>query len=205
MSLVLYFIVAFVLSFLGSLPIGLITLTITQKTIEKGKQSGFMIASGATIIEFVYTYIALISLEFFTENTAIGNYIKLFSMIIFFGLGGYFLFKKSAVKIQSASTYDYFDFLRGLIVGMMNMLIIPFWIFLAIWLMSNGMLFDEDSSIISFSLGSAIGAFLAFLLYIWFSGFITKKVKAINQYTNKAIGVLFIGLALFQVFHLLYT
>jgi hypothetical protein len=43
------------------------------------------------------------------------------------------------------------------------MLIIPFWIFLGIWLGSNGILFENKSIIFVFSIGAAIGAFLAFL------------------------------------------
>ena len=83
MTLIVYFFVAFILSFLGSIPIGLITLTIAQKTIQNGRRSGLMVALGATIMEFVYTFIALLSLEFFTQNTAIGNYIKTFALVLF--------------------------------------------------------------------------------------------------------------------------
>ncbi len=199
MDLIYYFFIALILSLLGSLPIGIITLTIIQKTIEKGNQSGLMISLGATIMEFVYTYIALISLDLFTKNLAIGNYIKIFAIVIFFLLGTYYFFKKTSPKLKQTSEYDYFDFLRGFVVGLMNMLIIPFWIFLGIWLKSNGMAFDDHTCILIFSLGAAIGAFLAFLAYIWFSGFISKKVKTINQYTNKVVGVLFLGLGVFQL------
>jgi hypothetical protein len=85
---------ALFLSFLGSLPIGLITLTITQKTIQNGRHSGLMIALGATIMEFVYAFIALLSLDLFTQNTSTRNYIKIFATAIFLALGFYFLWKK---------------------------------------------------------------------------------------------------------------
>jgi len=44
MDLAKYFIIAFILSALGTIPIGLITLTIAQKTIEKGKSAGWQIS-----------------------------------------------------------------------------------------------------------------------------------------------------------------
>ena len=199
MNLIFYFTIALVLSFLGSIPTGLITLTITQQTIEKGRQAGIMISLGAVIMEFIYTYIALISLEFFAEETIIGTYIKIFTIFLFTGLGIYFLIKKNNPEIEHSSSYDYFDFLRGIVVGMMNVLIIPFWIILGIWLQSNGILFEESSFIISFSLGSAIGALIAFLGYVWFSEWIVQKIKKINLYINKAIGILFLSLGMFQV------
>ncbi len=203
MSLLIYFTIALILSFLGSLPIGLITLTISQKTIEKGRKSGLLIASGALIMEFVYTYIALISLDIFTENTAIGNYIKTFATIVFFALGFYYLFKKSRTQNISAKDYDYFDFLRGIIVGMMNMLIIPYWIFFGLWLEANHLQFDRQACIIIFSAGAAIGAFIAFWLYILLSEFIIKKTKIIHRYTNKAVGILMLGLGVTQLIRLL--
>lgn len=203
MNIILYFIIALVLSFLGSLPIGLITLTITQKTIQNGRHSGLMIALGATVMEFVYTFIALLSLDFLTKNTAIGTYIKIFAIVVFLGMGIYYLLKKSNEKLKAAGEYNYFDFIRGFIVGMMNMLIVPFWIFLGIWLESNGILFENKSIIFIFSIGAAIGAFLAFLGYIFLSEYIVSKTKEINRYTKKAVGVLFLGLGIFQLYHFL--
>jgi len=203
MDLIFYFFVALVLSFLGSLPIGLITLTITQKTIEKGIQTGLLIALGASIMEFGYTYLALISLDLFTENMEFGSYIKIIAITLFMILGFYYFFKKPSSKLNPTSKYDYFDFLRGLVVGLMNVLILPFWIFVGIWLVSNGMEFKDQFCILAFSIGSTLGAFLAFLGYIWGSKLIEKKIATINQYTNKIVGVLFFGLGIFQVINLL--
>lgn len=203
MNIILYFLIALVLSFLGSLPIGLITLTITQKTIQNGRHSGLMIALGATVMEFVYTFIALLSLDLFTQNTSIGNYIKIFATVVFLVMGFYFLLKKNSEQLKTVGEYNYFDFLRGFIVGMMNMLIVPFWIFLGIWLEANGISFKNKSIIFVFSIGAAIGAFLAFLGYILLSEYIVSKTKEIDRYTNKAVGVLFLGLGLFQLYHFL--
>jgi len=201
--IILYFFIGLVLSFLGSIPIGLITLTITQRTLEKGRTSGLMIALGATIMEFVYTFVALISLDIFSKNDMIGQYIKMFATVVFLGMGLYYFFKKNTSDLKTTPTYDYFDFLRGIAVGAMNLLIVPFWIFLGLWLESNGYIFDNYSIITVFSIGSAIGALLMFLIYIWMSESIINKSKQIKKYTNKAVGVLFLGLGIFQLIQLL--
>lgn len=203
MSLLIYFFVALVLSFVGSLPIGLITLTIIQKTIEKGKRSGVLISLGALVMEFGYTFLALKSLELFSKNIDLGSYIKIFATTLFLILGIYYFFKKPATELKKTKKYDYFDFLRGVIVGFMNVLILPYWIFVGMWLESNGMLFTNQTDILTFSIGATLGAFLAFLAYIWFSKLIKNKIQTINQYTNKVVGVLFIGLGIFQLVNLL--
>ena len=199
MNLSVYFLVALVLSFLGTIPIGLITLTITQKTIKSGRNAGLMIALGATVMEFSYTFIALTLLDFFTKNTAISQYIKIAATVVFLTMGIYFLIKKSKSKIKTTSKeYNYMDFFRGVTVGMMNLLIIPFWIFLGIWLEAHGLLFERMRCVFSFSAGAAIGAFLAFLGYILLSEYIVTKTKTIDKYTNKAVGFLFLGLGVYQ-------
>ncbi len=202
MHLIFYFLVALILSFLGSLPIGLITLTITQKTIEKGMRAGLLIALGASVMEFGYTYLALMSLELFTENLAFESSIKIVAITVFMILAIYYYFKKPSSNLQPSSTYDYFDFFRGVVVGLMNVLILPFWIFLGIWLVSNGMDFNSQPYLLIFSFGATIGAFLAFLGYIWGSKLIEKKVVTLNQYTNKIVSVLFFGLGIFQLIQL---
>ena len=198
-----YFFVGFGLSFLGSLPIGLITLTIVQNTIQNGKKSGVMIALGATIMEFVYTFIALKSLDMFSENLQIGSTIKIVATIIFFILGIYFFTKPYSKDLKPVKEYNYFDFFRGFLVGLMNLLIVPFWVFIGIWLESNGIQFDNTYLIVNFSFASALGALLAFFLYIWFSGMISGKVATINRYTNKIVGTVFLGLGIFQLFQIL--
>lgn len=85
----------------------------------------------------------------------------------------------------------------------MNILIVPFWIFLGIWLKSNGMLFENQTDIFIFSVGAAIGALLAFFGYILLSEYIVTKIKEINQYTNKAVGLIFLGLGIFQLTQIL--
>ena len=150
-------------------------------------------------MEFVYTYIALVSLEFFMQNTSINQYIKGIAIVIFLSMGLYFLIKKSHGPITADTSYSYYDFFRGVLVGAMNMLIIPFWIFLAIWLESKGMHFDQQSTILSFCLGSTLGALLAFVGYIALSSWIVSRVQKVAQYTDKAVGILFLGLGVLQL------
>ena len=94
MSLTAYFFIAFIVSALGSMPIGMITLKIAEKSIHDGYRSGIMVSMGATVIEFLYTYIALVSMDFFIHEIRVNLYINLIAMMVFFALGFYHLFKK---------------------------------------------------------------------------------------------------------------
>ena len=190
------------LSFLGSLPIGLISITIVQQTIEKGRKAGFLLTLGASIMEFVYCYIALLGINLFSQNNQLLYQINLLATVVFGILGVYYLFKKTTSLSQKKVAYNYLDFFRGILVGAFNMLIIPFWVFIGLWLKSKGFNFDHSNQNLVFSLGATLGAGFAFIGYIYFSAFISKKIDSINHSINKIVGVLFIGLMFFQLFQI---
>jgi len=203
MDIVYYLVASVVISFLGTLPIGLITLTIAQRTITQGKNAGMKVALGATIMEFVYTFIAVKALDFFNENVQLNQSIKIASAILFLMVGLYLLFKKPKKEIEIKGKESYKNFIAGLIVGTMNFLIVPFWIFFGLLLESYGMVFENYSKLVVFSIGSALGALLGFILYIWFSALIKEKLTAVTKYTNKIFGILFLILSLVQFLQLI--
>ena len=199
MNLLTYFFIAFILSALGSMPIGMITLKIVEKTIHDGYRSGLMFSLGATVIEFLYTFIALASMDFFLDNVEANSFINTLAMVVFFGLGFYHLFKKTKTVLESEGAYNSFDFMKGIMLAAMNMLIIPFWIFLAIWLKNYDVEFSSNTQILVFSVGAGIGALMIFLLYTRLGKFIAQRIQKVALYTNKTVGVIFVLLGIYQL------
>jgi threonine/homoserine/homoserine lactone efflux protein len=199
MNLLTYFFIAFVLSALGSMPIGMITLKVAEKTIHDGYRSGVMISLGATVIEFSYTYIALVSMDFFIQNVGVNLYINLIAMMVFFTLGFYHLLRKTKTILDSDGEYKTSDFVKGIVLASMNMLIIPFWIFLAVWLKNYGFEFATTSQILIFSIGSALGALVIFLLYTRLGKLVVSKIQKVSYYTNRTVGLIFLLLAMYQL------
>lgn len=181
------------------MPTGLITVTVAQRTIEAGKKAGYMLSFGATVIEFIYTYIALYGLTFFQENVATNYYMQVFATVVFFAFGLYNFFKESQPPTTTSDNYDYFDFGRGILVAAMNILIIPFWLFIALWLSGYDMIFDSQANIIVFSIGSALGALAVFIGYAELGHYILARIGKIVKYTNKIVGVVFVILGIYQL------
>ncbi|MEO0775530.1 MAG: LysE family transporter [Bacteroidota bacterium] len=203
MSLFLYFWIAFGLSFIGSLPIGLITLNIVQRSIQKGKPAGMMMALGATVMECIYPYVALLSLDTLVENVVFDQSIQIVGTLVFFGMGVYYLRKESRPPLPVAQ-YDRRDFFRGVVVATMNVLVVPFWIFLALWLEANGIALKGQAVLVVFSLGAGLGALLAFGAYVWLSGWIMQRLVLINRYLDRVIGGIFLLLGLIQLLQLFF-
>ncbi|MEM9260358.1 MAG: LysE family transporter [Bacteroidota bacterium] len=205
MNSVLLFFIAFLISAVGTLPPGLITLTITQTTIKEGRRAGLQSALGATIPEFIYTYLALIGADFLLRNADISYYIQLASAILFFGLGIWFwlISPKSQKTTNTEVIPSRRFFQRGLAAGFFNFLIIPFWLFIIVWLRANGYVITKQAEFLLFATAGALGALCAFLLYLEIGGFILRKFRSVERHLNKAIGSIFLLLCAFQVWEVI--
>lgn len=202
MTLLSYFLVAFLLSAVGTIPIGIITLTIMQRTLEAGKKAGMAVAFGATIPEFFYTFIALFGLDFL-NNEAIQQHIKTVAVFIFFALAIYYFFKKTKPITLDKHKGNRRDMGRGFLAGMMNMLIIPFWILVGIWLQSYDYQLNTHTQLITFSIGAALGALFIFWLYVLLGSYILRRIGSFIQYTNRVIACFFLALGVYQLVQLL--
>ncbi len=198
MTLTATFIVALVLSFIGSMPTGLITLSIIQRTVEKGIKSGLMVSLGAVIPEFIYTAVALFMMQALAGDIPYNRWIQGGSAALFLFLGIYYFVKKP-VQRTAVGPHIYRDFVRGVVVGFLNMLIVPYWVFVVAWLQGNGYPLEAKGSIWIFSAGAALGAWMVFVLYTYGSQYLADRIGAVRQYTNKGVGAIFLGLALLQI------
>jgi threonine/homoserine/homoserine lactone efflux protein len=204
MNLLILFIIGIVLSAGGALPVGLINLSVAKRTINRGAKSGLMVALGASIIELLYTFIAVYFVDFLVRNEIISQFIQIAAFCIFLCLGIYYMLKKTKEVEQPIRKSKARDFVLGIGISSMNMLIIPYWMFLSFWLKSNGFEFSGFNSILILSLGSTLGAFLVFILYIKLGSLIVNKLHMVTVYSNKFLGILFFGLAIFQVIRYWY-
>ena len=195
------FFIAFGISLLGTIPIGLITIAITERSITKGFKYGLILGLGATVMEFVYTFISMSCLDTLTQNISIGRNIKIASLIIFIILAILFLSKKPQLKIKSIEPPGTLklEFVKGIGVGSMNFLIVPFWLFIGVWLKSNNIEVIGVGQISIFSIGAALGALIVFIGYGKLAHYISNKLEIVAKYTNKLVGAVFLILAIIQV------
>ena len=204
MNLVELFLFGVVFSTLGAVPPGLINLSVAERTMTRGFRPGVMVALGAALTQLLYTFIAVYFIDIIIKNAIITETINWAACFIFLGLGLFYLFKKSSSVKPSKTTSDSKHFGYGIAIAAMNMLIIPTWIFIAIWLKGNGFDFIAIKEILLISLGSGVGAMLVFIGYVRLSGYILKRMSSVVKYTNRFLGIIFISLAAYQIVRLLY-
>lgn len=205
LTLFIYFMLALLISGAGTLPPGLINLAIADRTIKRGFRSGLTMIAGAAITEFVYTFVPLFFIDRITRNPQIEYGLQIAVTVIFLILAAVYYFKKTEVILPpNMVSRKRRDFGYGLWMAAMNLLIIPYWVFISIWLGSNGFPIDTWAQILMCALGSTAGAGLVFFLYARLGKFIVKRSAEITRSINQIIAGLFLLLGLFQLGRLLF-
>ena len=203
MDLLHYFALAFAISAVGSIPPGLITLSILRRSVQTGRRDALWVSAGALIPEFVYTYVALVGYRYLQQHQFVEQQIQQLATVVFLAFGAYYLFKKRSTELALPSDKEdrvyATNFGRGFGVGMLNMLIIPFWVFVAGWLGRYEPDYSDTLFVFIFCLGAALGAGLVFWAYVELGNWLVQRLGRIDYYTNKAVGGIFLGLGLLQL------
>ena len=190
------------MSFVGSLPLGMINLTVAETAMRKGFRVAIPIAAGASLVELVQVLIAVKFAQFFSDNPQVETFIQWIAIVVFLGLGLYFLLKKPE-PMKTEPEQKSVGFFKGMLLASINVLAIPFWVFWGIKLGADGLLQSENLFLFLFALGSSLGTFLLLLTYAKLSVLIFQRLSRIQDLTGKIIGVIFLGLGLYQVMRMI--
>lgn len=204
-SYLLHIIVGFLLSFIGSLPLGIINMTVVDTAIRKSLKAGIVLGAGAALIELIQSFIAIKFTHLFVENPAVDFWFNIVALVVFVSLGIYYFFFVKAEKPateQEEGEKRMPPFFKGMLVSSLNVLVIPYWIFYGTYLSSNGWMNVELDFLISFCIGVMLGAFALFALYAKLGLYIINRAEYLMNWVNKFIAIVFFGFAAYQLWKL---
>src|SRR5688572_5925833 len=131
------FFLAFIFSFLGSIPPGTLNLTVLQLGLDKKINIAWRFAAAAALIEYPYAWLAVAFKNYITTSPVILDNFKLISAVVMITLG--------ALNIWSAQRPTVFTekfqesgFRRGIVLSILNPLAMPFWIAVTAYLSVQG-------------------------------------------------------------------
>ncbi len=202
MHYLIHFSLGFILSFLGSLPLGIINMTVAETTIRKGLFAGLLIATGASIIELIQAFVAIKFTHLFVGNPQLDFILNSVAILIFFSLAVYYFFfmkPKEQNRSPSSANKKMPLFYKGMLVSSMNVLVIPYWIFYGTYLSANGWLYSKIDFICIFCVGVMLGTFVLLLLYARLGLMVVNRAAQLTNYVNKFIGFVFLGFGVYQV------
>ncbi len=203
------FFTTLLISFIGSLPFGPINLVLIDLTINYRLRSAYGFALAAALVEIAQSFLALWGSSWLWQLIHQSIWIKLAGFVFFLILGMVFFFRKEKGNTLSIENSQKSFFLKGLVVAALNPQAIPFWVIVLTFL-SNASILDVTAEspilyIVSFNVGAAFGKLLALLLFGILSEYIMVRSSFIRHYINRIIGVILIGIGVFQGILLLFT
>lgn len=190
------------MAYLGLISPGMLNMNALKIRISSGKIESVKFALGASVIVFIQAGIALFFADYFGKNPKIIEVLKIAAVFVFFALGVFFflLSRKKIVSNSGSGSQNYF--MRGLAMSSVNMLAVPFYLGVSVYLVSVNKIIIEQPYIFLFVLGASIGSFLLFYTYIYFAKIIIKKVSFIATNINIILSILFFGLGFLTLIRL---
>ncbi len=160
MVLISTFLVGLLFSYLGSVPPGMINISVLQMSVQNKKGAALSFTTAAVLVEFIYAAIAVRFQIFLTENTSITGYFQLITASVLIIIGLVNLFKKRGGSLEPRKGEKRNAFKRGILISLANPLVIPFWLAVTAYLHSMNWIILVDSAFWLYISGISTGTFL---------------------------------------------
>lgn len=192
-------------SFIGTLPPGVISITVMDTAGRKSLRDGLIVAGAASFVEFFQATAALLFSSLIATSPIMQQIIKYGAIPLFILFGLYNVLKKSSAHIpaERQTSSHTRNIAKGLFVGATNVLVIPFWIFWSAYCASNGWINYKLPTVLCFAAGVTAGTFLALALYAKLGKTITSRSNLMEKWGKKVLGVVFIGIGVYQLVRVL--
>jgi len=198
-------IVAFVVSYIGSIPPGTINVSVMQLAILKRRRAAIYFALAASIVEFVYTGITVQFHIFLDSNEVISFYFQVITSLALIGLGLSNIFSKStseSIKVDTRLTGRH-GFLRGLILGLLNPMTVPFWLAITTYLENDYLIKVDGFGFWAYLIGLSTGTF-CLLLTVNALGSRFSKIADNRFLVHRVPGMLLMSLGIYFMSKLLF-
>ncbi len=201
---------AFIIGICASAVPGPILVLVIQKTVSKGRMSGFAAGMGACLVDTIFSVIAIFAWAFaskFVEDNE--NLILIVGGVIVTVLGIFMLFSNPLNKVKNDNpkkTLGFWDFLQSMIMGFSNpgaiFLMFALFAFFGIGTSTQG-----DWRVAPIILSVCLGAVCYWFLLTWLFSHVFKKVKMrsiiwISRISGTfviVLGIAFLGEGVFQL------
>lgn len=197
MEVFLTFAIAFCLSFVGTIPPGTLSLSIIQLGLNHRVNVAWRMALAAALIEYPYAWIAIEFEAFITQSLDLTSSFHLITGLVMVLLGILNLWS-SAKPTGFTQRFEASGFRKGVVLGLLNPLAIPFWMAMTAYLKNHGWVDLSDKfEVHAYLLGVSTGTLVLFMLLAYLAKSVVSHFKT-NGFLQKTPGVLLILLGLYS-------
>ncbi len=171
MGAAINFLVGYLAAFIGLIPPGLLNMTAAKIGVKQGRKPALIFSLGVLFVVCIQTGIGLLFARYLERHPEIVAILQKVALGIFLALTFYFfvLAKDSRREVpQGVKRSKTNRFLYGVLLGTLNVLPIPYWVYISISFGAFGWFFFDPAIIGWAILGSGLGTFSMLMLYIYF-------------------------------------
>lgn len=167
-------IISFFCSIAGSLTPGTINLSVLQSALNGQAKVGRRMAFAAGLMEYFYAGMAIYFEALINQQLSAFGWFKLVAAIVLLVLGGSALLPRKGMEKRATTMTG--GFRKGLLLGLLNPLAMPFWIGIIAYLKSMGWIrLNNWFEIHLFLLGVSLGVISLLLIVTYTAESIQRK------------------------------
>jgi threonine/homoserine/homoserine lactone efflux protein len=187
---------------LGYIPPGNINLTAAQITLNKGLKQAYYFIISFSLVEMIFTFVMMRFVEWFATSLNLDRIIDIAMIFVFLVLG--VITWRSRKEMPNTDTSNKDSVKYGILLGIINPMQIPYWLFLGTYMISHEWINTGNISLAVFSVGSGIGAGVVLYGFARFAKYIQEKFTLSSYVINKSIAILFFLLSAYHIIKVVY-
>jgi len=206
MQVIYTILLGLIISLLGQLPLGTISMTATQIAVQENFPNAWKYSAGIALIEMLYLRLVLSCMQWIISHQLIFMIFNWITIALFAALGIVSLIaarKQEKEKKALLLNYPLNRFLLGLSMSALNPAQIPFWFIWTGYFVNQGLLKSGFAEFNLFTLGSGVGTLGGLIIYMYGGNWLVKKMNTSNRTLNKLMGIIFIIAAFAQLYRVL--
>ncbi len=199
--------IGWLLSFLGQLPLGTMSITATQIAVQENFRRAWLYAAGVTVVEMVYLRVVLSGVDWIMKHRIFFAVLGWLTVVVFLVLGILsFLAARTQAENKKALLLDnnINRFWLGLSMSLLNPAQIPFWFIWSSYFLDIKLIGSDAMEFNVFTIGAGLGTLCGLFVYMYGGNWLITKMKTSNKTLNKVMGIIFIVAALAQLYRMLY-
>jgi hypothetical protein len=198
-------IVGFIVSFVGSIPLGYLNIVGFETYNSLGLESLLLYLLGVVTIEAVVIYFTLIFARTLVQNTRLMKVIDVLGIffLLFLAYSFYAHSQKATIEKSYISAYiAYSPFLMGVLLSSLNFLQLPFWTAWNLYLLNNNYIRVANLRLkMCYLVGTIVGTFSGMIAFVTILQAISKNTTGLASYLMPVVvPSIFVLLALFQLY-----
>jgi threonine/homoserine/homoserine lactone efflux protein len=189
----------FLISLLGSLPLGYLNVIGLQILLEQGNLSVVSFILGIVAIEFFVLKIVSFAAHWLVGQKKLLMVIDIFTILFLGSIAWYFISNDKNFNLSQLQLAKH-PFLLGVLLNSLNAIQWPYWSGIYIYLFRTNKLETTRKANYIFLVGALIGTFFGMLFFVYAGQYILveNNIK-MTHYLNPIFSILFFTLATIQI------